>query len=1507
MHYTFELGFGNPRPPSSIILVPNRIAYLLQIWYNEELKLYLKMDDRTANSDPYSDPIGDGDGYDPQNSLPTGNLAIPDWRSLQSAEGVSQNPVVSQQAALPPVAVKKGGLIADILANPRSGKLHEQRAYNYGLGYTKPALVNPVTVGGYTRDQRPIDYDIEAEARSAIPAIHEETIHCSVSGNFIDNTVFKEENILLEILQNAEPKDSKGTWFDLEFFAEGKWRQVTTEIGKFRDGQIEALRILDNGKGYMPKDMTTLGGGKRSDPESAGRFGSGMKISDRSALGRYMQVTRYSRNWRAEPFLEDVTTSAGYDKTVGYRVEYLPHIYPGSVVEYRNLTPGVIQAVRNINNNYLPLDKTFPARLLIHTEAGLILQPNSEGGRIMVNGRSYTLTTRTKHPLMFSYDLQNCTIDDQNRHYVDTGKATMNMSEIWEKTQDVELFKKIIKAAKEGPKIHEHSMPGIQATPTFRQAIQEYYKLKNLDTVYIDNGNISEKDKLALSRRGYTSINIGESRFMTETLAQANILSGKDLLNQITNAFYLNLDTAEFKGESFAATVCRGIFLLEKTAKEQGKTIEIKVLFEDHETGKVEEMTYGEFEEKSTLNLAIKTPTACRVTIKDAQINAEEGRHWVAGGHLSQPKWTKQFEPFIASCFVAGVQGYVHYKNYELSSGKSANRAVISIRDWPLRNEPHGESSDLAIVVDIENLNQAKDLRHLDFYSLKLNEKYAPFEKTINGDVVSLKEDHIYEEGIRRASKKYKCLLSYDLPQKAKEEEMWKDVQAIVALAKRPEIPRTILQKTKEEDDVKKYYMEYGANITDPEVKAAWVKAFEEVYGKDVVVYDLDKAHANQVKLVEAAAVSSGLKVVKLQPNLRATLVQCGVKTISSATQAAKIKEYNPNPLKEAFLEIAHVADAAIAQALGPFHGSIKPTIKLVESVENAYGQSIRTGQGYLDPTLSNRTIYMFADAVTNKNIDQVITFILNKKIEVYINQMSEDDYVQFRSRALGIAERSLTTINFMSRVRGKMFNKGENVADLIEVTLKEIERSEKDAEETVAIKRPKPKKEPLPLGEWTRGFGLKASKAATSLAILATLGGGLFYGGKFAIDTASSSEFLSKLAKKLAGEPEKDKKAAPKPRGFHRKQLANNHPIGVSVERSHAGGGEEDDETYRRHLDANFITTPGLSWGYFMSEMATTKYNGKSWEHDDNPPEFEDQHYEKQERFAHYQVMGDSKTATLRTRVESFIDPGSIKVLKGDGSLSDALIVRKLKNGEYEVKILDKDSNIVVYQTLSPFGWHKTADEVSNADFDKLDPAAYSYYTATPNIDLQKIRFKSEVYPQFTNVGEFVNFLKTLKPIDRVNTIRAVVGKMRYTITERTENAFRKFHNGELPEKDFFEFIMNSDELENPGDGDCDVQNSVFAIFARYAGVPTKLDFVFTEKGIGHGPASIFMPKIGWILFDTMGEKHLVENVVTRSNEVQDGGDTIKQETELEARQKLLDQIRRRTEYDVRKCYEVD
>lgn len=1335
---------------------------------------------------------------------------------------------------------------------------HEGLAYEHGQAHEKPGLSeNATNVANYACDVKPPDFDNQCLVRMAEDPIARETIRCSVSGHFIDATVFRDTNILLEILQNAEPQDSKGSWFGFEFFAEGAWHPVVGEIDKFADDKIEALRISDNGKGYMPKDMTTLGGAKRGDPESAGRFGSGMKISDRSALGKNVQVTRSSRNWRAKPYLEAVLTSAGPDSTVSYNVEYVPNMHKGSVVEYKNPTAEMLSAARNIEAIYLPLDRTFRERLVAETDKGLLLKPKGEHGDIMVKGRKYTLTVAPQKPLLFSYDLQNVTIDDQNRHYVDAAKAEVNIVEIWNKVRDPKLFEELVKEANEGRECYELQMRGLENPPAcFLEILKKELGVDKLELAYLADTLLDPKDAKVLERRGFKSADNKLARypFFQETLKNIGVISGAELISSVTEEGY-GSDISSENQDSFVSALCKAIVAFRGLEIPEGGEKLIVIVLED-KNGARSEMSYTDYLRTKPKGMN-PVEMVCRLKsgyLKKNYLDYADWKH--KEKELSDRDLYAQFEAFIKACSQVNVDVAIRNGHLEINPLNSRSYTRFKTRTWSAFPE-----SDFELVVYLNNPTEQKQLEEITKFSLGMDENYKPVAQTAHGDVVKLEGGLIYEQGIRDESALEKVILSYNITAERDKEEGYRNIHQILSQVDNIEVARKILKKAKDTDR-SEGFAEYGFIPANEAVRATWKKAFEEVFGAETALDDSGSYKADFKDPITTLADQSAIKKVRLHEKLSETLLACDVRKLSTAVEAKRTIEYSPNPIAEALLMVDKVADKAIEVSLPPGISVVKPEIRTAKTIYNEYGQVINGGFGYLDPLLRDKTIYVLDTVLQQSKIGNLLAFVLQKRVEVYRDQMSADEYIEFKAAVMSICERSVTSMDFLQKIRRVLFKKGKRIGELVERVLNEIpkQKAEKDQPFEVKAKTPKRRKSSfLPSFDKVKDAARRAVRPVAWIVATTACAAGLVVGGKFAVEKMQAAGYFQR-----SNEGSPDGGGNPAQRGkFNRGWKNGGGRSGVNVERTglSRGGLSREEEVAER---ISFISVPGLSWGVFMNESPMNSYNGHGWSTDIDAPDFENPKFGNATRIAHMQKIekGD-KEVFLRPLSGGYIDPDSIELHKADGTDVKIKKLRPGPYGAYEV-VLGEDDDVVAvsYHNLMPAKWMETAASLTDEDFQNLPRDAYEYHTQVPDLDLQNIRFSSEVFPEAKNLGEFVTHLQTLTPFERLALIRKVVTKMRYTITERTEAAFSDFHNGKLPEKDFLEFVMNSDRLENPGDGDCDVQNTVFAVIARYAGVPTKLDFVFTDKGVAHAPATVFLPKIGWVIMDSMGERKIIERV---------------------------------------------
>lgn len=1385
--------------------------------------------------------------------------------------------------------------------------------YEFGETYSPPDLsANAKSCAGYICDDQPADFNNQCLVRATANPIHKAEFQATVSGRFVDSRFFNERSMILEILQNAEPRDSKGTWFDLQFFADGKWRSVIDEIDQFSNDQISKMRIVDNGKGYLPTDMVMIGGGKRTDAVSAGQFGTGMKISDRSAVEHGVKIVRYSRNWRAQPELRNTVSSAGPEQIVRYKTEFFEECLPGSVVEYSEITGGMIDILRNIGNYYLPLDRTLPERLLDENEFGLVLSPKDKSPQIMVKGRIYTLDVEPEEKFLFSYDLRDCTIDDQNRHFVSTKRAEQNIRFILENCSSEAVFKALLENL--GQDVFELQMPGLHRVPeTFKNLLAQYFEIPDFEKSFIDDGKSSENTKI-LKRRGYKAVNSQKSKFIEETLMNLGTKDASEFIEKISTREYRAVDNPENHVEESVQVGFLTIQALECTKdlarqlRIDPKNVQIVGLVAGVDGQK--EVPYSDL-------IGKKVPELQCLQIRLTNFSYEKSFRYLHSYTIAQI-----LMPLLNALKSTPLDAYVYCGDLEFSPSGLEQRKEIYKRSWPNMQEDRFEVN---IVIDRPDLR--KQVEELHNYSFDLNPEYKPFEKTPAGDVVSLTDSKIYVSGVLRPEKDRnpgeRWILSYNIESK----DTAREISRIVSRSERPEVPEAILAMAKKDPQTE--YLEYNLDLYGDTTN--WVKAFENLFGENAVVNDLknNPLHDHAQDLAER----SNFVMPNLNARLVKLLIECGVKTLSSAVQASKCRKYDPKPLQSGLLEVSKLIDMAVNSCLPADAERIAQNIEVVEadSIYNGYGQKLDTkGKGYMDPLVRDTTVFLADTILTPSNVAELIEFLVSKRIQAYKPSLSDEEFLLFKGKVT-MAMSNYITADFLKKFRG-FFAKWLSAAGavkIIEVQMDKVgkelsEKKEEDEREfnlkaiaaknkAAAEKRERRAKKwaerKAAIGEAIEAIKEKLEFSLPSLGAVGRISAKvalltvLALGAKGVANTGIAQEIGRSIGSSIRG---KLGNLFSSDEGFQRSEIGNNFPVGVEVENTAPGESEPDDNV--RHVAANFVSQPTLSWGSFMSEKVLNWFDGKQWTYLDNDDlALPDVNFATVRRIAHYQkILPNPGQLKLRNLAGGKIDPQSIELVDVEGKSYTLERVKVIhQTGEVEITIPSTpEIRAITYQTLSNADWEATADTLTEADLEALPQDSYKmltfvsgYITEDHQIDydrLSKVKLNPAISKDFNNLGDFIRHMHRLNPYDRVKNVRSLINNMRYTITTRTQEAFKKFHDDDLPEKDLIEFAFNSAELEKQGDGDCDVQNSLFALLTRLSGVPTKLDFVITKDGVGHAPASIYLPKIGWVLMDTMGKVSLQEQASGQSwvihNNIRQLGAVEAQEA-LRRRLKLIQQ----------------
>ncbi len=1239
------------------------------------------------------------------------------------------------------------------------------------------------------------------------------------------------------------------------------------------------MRIADNGRGYLPTDTITMGGGKRADKEAAGQFGTGMKVSDQSALeqigpnGERMKVARCSRNWRSEAHLYKDTISAGHVTKLGYRVWFYEDCIPGSVVEYRNPSKDILDAARKIKEYYLPLDNTLEDRLLAHNQYGLILDPKNGNSMVTVNGRHYEFTVPVESPFLFSYDLHDCTITDQNRHFIDTSSAIDNIRNMLASLQRKEIILKLFKTSNvEDVTYYEHQMRGVTPTKAFPDAAKEYFNIPDFNRVYVDYETDGETKKI-LERKGLRAISVGDSVFLRETLENINVLTGNKIRAQIEKKNELSTtEAAEYEKGNLATCAARAVETAESLRGDND--VEITVLVEYKGTER--RVKFADF---------VKENKYKKAGIKEFFVGLPEV--------MPEEGVQDKVETLLVAACAAGIECYVYNGTDEFQViGERKNR-WSPLAPWMCRRQwTWLPQEKFQIHMPITSSAAEENLRELHKYSLRFNPDYKPVDTTVAGDVVSLERGQIYEQGVLKQgiSDKSAMILSYNFPFKVGGGARDSRISRVISAVKNKDVAVAILKFAKENksDQVFPEYEFRSGN------KQIWVEAFEEVFGEDTVVDDFGTNDTTR-SYAKSIASSSAIKVVKIM-SLRLSLGICGVKRLSLAVQPDRILRYEPTPSEKILLMLGRLTDESIKRSLPRHLRQIDSNVIVVDDIKNCYGMSIKEDDFFLHPFEEFPSeIYVFRSLLRKKEASRLFMVIANGKTEAYRRGMSQEEFAGFKWKVMDNITKVID-LDFLKQYNALCKRDASEAEVVIERKVAQMDFPIE--EEQVSRKRV------MTIEDMNERRATRRKIRNIIAGVAAAIG--LALGGVAIMENVN---FKPDTTRKIL-EREGGKK------GFNRPRM-NLEQMGVDIDRG-IRYGRDDEEAAMNSRDGggeakqfrSFITVPKLAKHDYMRESLGNVYNGTGWDQKENAPEFEQPNHTDNQKYLHWQrINPGQKTAILRTRAGGEIDPRSIELVKIDGSVIHDFLAARVNNGEYEitVQVDDDDIEAVRYTTKSPLRWIYVAKQLTNEDYQKLDQHTLGLYTMTPNLDLSRIRLQSERFKQFSNLQDFFDSLQGLKPYERITHIRSLVRGMRYTRTQKTERAFQKFYGGQVPEKDILEFLFNSPELEYQGDGDCDVQNSIFALLCRYAGIPSRISAVITDNGVGHGVAEVFIPKVGWVMMDTMGETIIEETVIQhRDGQVNPPREITAQEIEEAKLRALNKELHRQLELEKRGCTEL-
>lgn len=298
--------------------------------------------------------------------------------------------------------------------------------------------------------------------QEAIPDFHTEVLPTSLTLDY-GKDAWKEQRMMLDAVQNHLPRDAGGSWIGIDFrTTDGVWHSYK-DFSKYENGQIDAVKIADDGRGF---DFRLLGlfGSTKDDGSSTGKFGEGLKMLSAASVRTGVQLVVRSRNWMATPRVEkqeidgktfeqlvfDITTELKKGALDKIQSDLLGRHESSSTV-FLKPTEALLEEFRAAHQSILALEKPRP---LASNNAGDILALN--GGRLYVRD----ILIPGNHNLQYSYHLSNFDIQSRDRNHLSNHELRSALTGIWERTEDQKLIRDyLLQAANASSSARETIVP----------------------------------------------------------------------------------------------------------------------------------------------------------------------------------------------------------------------------------------------------------------------------------------------------------------------------------------------------------------------------------------------------------------------------------------------------------------------------------------------------------------------------------------------------------------------------------------------------------------------------------------------------------------------------------------------------------------------------------------------------------------------------------------------------------------------------------------------------------------------------------------------------------------------------------------------------------------------------------------------------------------------------------------------------------------------------------------
>src|SRR3989344_1957823 len=210
------------------------------------------------------------------------------------------------------------------------------------------------------------------------------------------------ERIVLDVIANHLPADSKGTTISVKLKQNGKYVAL-----KDADEEAKTTEVVfeDDGSGYDYRLLSFLFSTKGVDTFSIGQFGEGLKLIAAAALRQGISIEYRSQNWRARPTLEEHLVDDQKIKQLCFQVSLRKDQIKSSRTVFVNPPEDFLDEIYGLPNNVLALNDRYtewyaPHSFLAHPSRILDLGEGNPPS-LFVKGIRFSWSGKS----LFSYDL----------------------------------------------------------------------------------------------------------------------------------------------------------------------------------------------------------------------------------------------------------------------------------------------------------------------------------------------------------------------------------------------------------------------------------------------------------------------------------------------------------------------------------------------------------------------------------------------------------------------------------------------------------------------------------------------------------------------------------------------------------------------------------------------------------------------------------------------------------------------------------------------------------------------------------------------------------------------------------------------------------------------------------------------------------------------------------------------------------------------------------------------